>query len=533
MEKFCNKEFNTTAVCIPSKHYMVDISERVREIKKLVDAGKYFTINRARQYGKTTTLAELKKYLVNYYSVIFLDFQGIGDSGFSTEEKFVQEFCRLIYNRRRTELVIPDNVFDTIKKWKESREPNARLGELFDILTDWCEQSYRGIILMIDEVDSATNNQVFLDFLAQLRDKYIARDIDNIPTFQSVILAGVTDVKHLKRKLRPDEDSKENSPWNIASDFDIDMSLSKEGIKGMLDEYEADHNTGMNTEEMSGLIWDYTSGYPFLVSRICQLLDVYVSRDMSMHDTWTRTGIDEAVKLLLSESNTLFQSVTKNLNNYPELKASIRSILMEGTKIPYNAQHTDIELLNMYGLIRNDRNAVKISNRIFETMLYNLFLSDEEIKNNVFTNEGSLAKNMFVKDGKLDMRLIIERFIETYTQVFGPLKDRFKEKDGREHFLLYLKPIINGTGNYYIEAQTRDQTRTDVIVDYLGRQYVIELKIWRGERYNADGERQIKEYLDYYDLDTGYMLSFNFNKKKETGVKRVEVEDKILFEGTV
>lgn len=45
------KKYNTTAVCIPEKHYMVDLSERVNEIKKLVDDGKYFTINRARQYG--------------------------------------------------------------------------------------------------------------------------------------------------------------------------------------------------------------------------------------------------------------------------------------------------------------------------------------------------------------------------------------------------------------------------------------------------------------------------------------------------
>ena len=42
------KKFNTTAVCIPSKHYTVDLSERVDEIKKLVDDGKYFTINRER-----------------------------------------------------------------------------------------------------------------------------------------------------------------------------------------------------------------------------------------------------------------------------------------------------------------------------------------------------------------------------------------------------------------------------------------------------------------------------------------------------
>ena len=33
------KQFNTTAVCVPSKHYMVDLAERVKEIKKLVDAG--------------------------------------------------------------------------------------------------------------------------------------------------------------------------------------------------------------------------------------------------------------------------------------------------------------------------------------------------------------------------------------------------------------------------------------------------------------------------------------------------------------
>ena len=96
-----------------------------------------------------------------------------------------------------------------------------------------------------------------------------------------------------------------------------------------------------------------------------------------------------------------------------------------------------------------------------------------------------------------------------------------------------MKPIINGTGNYYIEAQTRDQTRTDMIVDYLGQQYIIELKIWRGERYNTNGEKQISEYLDYWNLDTGYMLSFNFNKNKEQGVKRVQIGDKVLFEGTV
>ena len=408
-----------------------------------------------------------------------------------------------------------------------------KLGDLFDILLEWCDETENNIVLIIDEVDKATNNQVFLDFLAQLRDNYINRDTKGINAFQSVILAGVTDVKHLKSKIRTEDDSKENSPWNIAADFNIDMSLSETGIKGMLDEYEADHHTGMDTAAIAKSIREYTNGYPFLVSRICQLIDEDISKTMKLSDAWTGRGIDEAVKLLLAENNTLFQSLTKNLNNYPELKAAIRSILMEGTKLTYNAQQDAIVQMEMYGLISNDHNTVRIANRVFETMLYNLFLSDEELKSNVFSREGQLAKNIFIENGRLNMRLILERFIVTYTQICGPLKDRFKEKDGRELFLLYLKPIINGSGNYYIEAQTRDQTRTDVIVDYLGQQYIIELKIWRGSRYNADGEKQIKEYLEYWNLNTGYMLSFNFNRNKEQGVKRVRIGDKVLFEGTV
>ena len=528
------KSFNTTAVCIPSKHYMVDLSERVREIKKMVDAGKYFTINRARQYGKTTTLAALKNALKDEYITISLDFQSLDNDVFEKGATFSQALARILIDASEFgDLVIPEKTFEALKNYSEADVNRVKMDELFRIFKRWFKDSETPVVLMIDEVDSATNNQVFLDFLAQLREGYISRDRDGIKTFQSVILAGVTDVKHLKAKIRDDQASKENSPWNIAADFNIDMSLSKAGIKGMLDEYEADHDTGMDTEEMAGLIRDYTNGYPFLVSRICQLIDEEVSKKMDITDAWTRSGIDEAVKLILSENNTLFQSITKNLNNLPELKTSIRSILMEGRRIPWNTDQHELVQMQMYGLIMNDHGVVRISNRVFETRLYNLFLSDEEMGKNDFSKAGELARNQFVIDGKLNMRLILERFIITYTEVCGPLIDKFKEKDGREQFLLYLKPIINGTGNYYIEAQTRDQTRTDVIVDYLGQQYIIELKIWRGERYNADGEKQISDYLDHYNLTTGYMLSFNFNKNKEVGVKRVEVGDKVLFEGMV
>lgn len=94
-------------------------------------------------------------------------------------------------------------------------------------------------------------------------------------------------------------------------------------------------------------------------------------------------------------------------------------------------------------------------------------------------------------------------------------------------------PVINGAGNYYVESWTRNMERTDVIVDYRREQYVIELKVWRGNAYHERGESQLLEYLEYYHLDRVYMLSFNFNKKQEIGEKELRIGKKVLIEAVV
>ncbi len=48
---------------------MVNLEERLEEIKTLVDGGEYFVINRARQYGKTTTINLLAEKLTKQYAV--------------------------------------------------------------------------------------------------------------------------------------------------------------------------------------------------------------------------------------------------------------------------------------------------------------------------------------------------------------------------------------------------------------------------------------------------------------------------------
>ena len=65
------KWFNVKGLCIPSKHYMVDITERLKKMKRLVDREEYFVINRGRQYGKTTTLSQLRSFIRTEYIVSY------------------------------------------------------------------------------------------------------------------------------------------------------------------------------------------------------------------------------------------------------------------------------------------------------------------------------------------------------------------------------------------------------------------------------------------------------------------------------
>lgn len=528
--------FNTEGRCKPNEHYMVCLDDRMIQIKRqYIDRKKYFIINRGRQYGKTTTLLELKEYLKKDYIVISIDFQKIGSEEFVSAKTFVYAFSKMflaafskveIDSAEKEQLLTPFINFI-------NNETDKNLRELFVQLSQICTVSANPIVLMIDEVDSATNNQVFIDFLAQLRGYYLDREYS--PIFYSVILAGVYDIKNLKLKIRSDENHQYNSPWNISADFDIDMNFSARQIATMLEEYEADKHTGMNIMEIAKEIYQYTSGYPYLVSAICKIMDEKLPFNDIFScntDIWSSAGITEAVKILLRSRTTLFDSMIKHISEYPDLRKMLYKMLFQGEQITYNQYNHTIELACMFGYIVDNGSNVQVANRIFETCLYNLFLSEEELASAI-CKLAKQDKNQFISNGRLNMKHVLEKFVEYFHDIYNENDEKFVEKHGRKIFLLYLKPIINGTGNYYIEAQTRDAKRTDVIIDYAGEQFIIELKIWRGNEYNERGEQQLTDYLNYFHHKKGYLLSFNFNKKKEPGIKNITLGDKTILEAIV
>ena len=246
-----------------------------------------------------------------------------------------------------------------------------------------------------------------------------------------------------------------------------------------------------------------------------------------------KKGFLEAVRILLSEKNMLFELLREKLESYPELNSMLYSLLFTGKAIVYNYYETSINIATMFGFVKNENGVLAVSNRIFETWLYNLYLSSAEMQKKEIYAASLIDKNQFITNGYLNMRLVLEKFVQHFQDLYGNSDETFLEDEGRKYFLLYLRPIINGTGNYYIETQTREQKRTDIIVDYLGEQYIIEMKIWHGKEYNNRGEKQLIEYLDDYHVKKGYMISFNFNRKKETGVKEIIIDGKTIIEAIV
>ncbi len=73
---------------------------KIKKIIELVEKRKYFTINRPRQYGKTTTMYLLEKELKELgYLVIDTSLEGIGSESYKDIKSFVKVFIELLEDK--------------------------------------------------------------------------------------------------------------------------------------------------------------------------------------------------------------------------------------------------------------------------------------------------------------------------------------------------------------------------------------------------------------------------------------------------
>jgi energy-coupling factor transporter ATP-binding protein EcfA2 len=512
------KSFNITGLCLPDQHYMADVSKKLNLTLKMVQKGNYFAINRPRQYGKTTLLNNLTTALraEGNYIVFKISFEGVGDLMFEDEKVFSQEFVGILANYAQ---VASKDLVDFLKsKIKET----YNLRTLSDTISELVNQTDKRVVLMIDEVDKSSSNQLFVSFLAMLRDKYLSRN--ELKTFHSVVLAGLHDVKTLKLKLRPDEERKFNSPWNIAADYKVDMNLQVAEIKPMLEDYCSDRGIEMDTDAIAERLFYYTSGYPFLVSKFCKTIDEEILPEKNT-PTWTLDDIDATLRVVVKEKNTNFDSLIKSLENNPELYRFVYRIIVDGDFVRYNQHESTIEQGVLHGIFKQQEH-LAVQNRVFEQVLYNYMIAKTEVAlKSHFNHAGHFTLN----NGSLDMPAVLLKFQQFMKEEFSEKDKSFLEQNGRLVFLSFLSPILNGKGQALKEVQASEEKRLDVVATYNQFRYIIELKRWYGDVYHQKGIQQLSDYMNIKGEKTGYLVIFEYNKTKSWHKEWIEYEGKRIF----
>jgi hypothetical protein len=513
------KKFNITGLCLPDRHYMADVSRKMQGTMSMIDTGEYFIINRPRQYGKTTTLYNLVDALekTGDYIVFNTSFEGVGDLMFTNEATFAPRFLALLADYAKYKI---QDLTDWLRA--ESKKVND-LQDLSNAITNLVLKTDKRVVLLIDEVDKSSNNQLFVSFLGMLRNKYLSRTVAK--TFHAVVLAGVHDVKSLKLKLRPDEEAKFNSPWNIAAEFTVDMNLQPFEIKPMLDEYAADKGVVMNTESIAERLFYYTSGYPFLVSKLCKMLDEQVLPTKNVRE-WTEADLEQTVHDLTIETNTNFENLTKNLENNPSLYELTFNILFNNDYYSYSVHDPLIAFGIMHGILKNGR-GVKLHNIIYEEIIYHYMASKAKSRYLISTYTG--GNGFYLPNNVLDMERVLTKFQEFMKEQYSLKDQKFLERDGRLVFLAFIRPIINGHGYDFKEVQISEEKRLDVTITYYERKYIAELKIWRGDKAHKEGLTQLVGYLDRVNQDKGFLLIFDNNETKTWAKKWIRTRGKKIL----
>lgn len=491
------KEFNFIGNCVPEKHYMADISNKINEIKPLIDSGKYLILNAARQFGKTTLLNEIRKSLKGNYLVIQLSFEGTDDTVWATTPSFCKAFAQKIGNFFK----YSDYKKNTLANyWNLAEEKIQNFTDLSIAITDFCIQNQQKIVILIDEVDGHCENSQFLYFLGMLRNKYLYQINGQDKTFHSVIMSSQTDITNLKH-----EDSKlKNSPWNIAITLDLNLGLQPGEIEGMLSEYENDYKTGMDIRNMAEIIHKYSNGYPFLVSKLCWIIHEKLGKN------FTEESVEKAINMLIKEPTPLFKDLTRHIaesDKYKELMTQL--LLNRNTQISFDNNVPVLALAKSQSAIReNEHGNVIVHNIIFEKVLLSYFISNLAI-----SNKFHIPNAQYAGTDKMNLELLISQFAQL--PLHSKYNDEYISENWRLLFISFLKPIVNQMGFYYMIQNSTENLRMTIVARYSAENYIIELNDYYGSQFETPGEEILAKDITAQYSNKGYLITFNHAKKQE------------------
>lgn len=491
------REFYTFGPVNPATHYHVNRVGVKAEIQQKIDKGRYFTLNAARQSGKTTLFREVIARLQNEktHFGILLSFEAF--RSYSWADFYEQLGLRLAEQTVPALQSLSD--LDTLPSPLSLRHH----GDFIRWLEQVRQIMNRPGILIIDEFD-AIGSELAEPILAAFRDMYLNRHLPTVSALQSIMLVGVRNIPALLGGSQ--------SPFNIADQYEVPYFTETETVD-LLRQHTTETGQPFDDEVVEA-IYRECEGQPFLANRLGQILTQELVQNRSTPITLNH--LDQALTDLLTENNTHFASITSKA--IPHRSTLLPIIFYDERRS--NFRNEIIQELIMYGILRqvpeNTIRVARIANPIYRKLLILTFTPPQ----GTLDYNGSF-RHRYLIDGVLDLESLLDGFTEMMrehgiTLLRSKKTDRPLEIGGQYLLLSYLTAALDSIGGHVTLEAVNSAGEMDLLIFYRQARFIIETKLWYGLRHFEKGQAQLANYLLAAHQEKGYIVLFSEQALDET-----------------
>ena len=517
------RRFGTQGPVNPQEHYVVSRTEEIADYIKRVEEGKYIVLFAPRQTGKTTFCQDALAALIDGSASVgqTTDYFPIQLNFDVCKNLTLSAFYEYLYEQMREEI---ETVFqgrggvpsEALHRFLEGTTLTNHISMMtffkrFARLLD-AEHAGQQVVIVIDEFDGIP--QVALsDFLHTLRHIYIAGK-PRCP--HSVGIIGVKSIAQLNY-------DRSISPFNIQDEFHL-PNFTHEQVCELLGQYTEEIGQAFVPEVIAS-IHKQTAGQPVLVNRFAQILTEEL--DIPKTEPITMAHFSKAHAQLLEEDNVNLTHLLTNIRRDRRFESVLMRIMAREEGIDFNLRSEIISELATYGVIaRGGDGMCEIVNPIY---LYCILQAFKPIVNGLedaYLHEESREGfwDYLIPTGQIDMAALLDNFRDFIARAgFKILQvpDTPQESVGKHLLLAYLDQFVKIIDGFmHIEVQT-GRGRMDIIITHNQRKYIVETKIWRGDRRYQAGKRQLVAYLRAEGVTEGDYIVFDHREKPEP---RIETE---------
>ena len=520
--------FNTEGPVVSARHYCVPPLDRMDlpAVLALIQQMRYFVLHAPRQTGKTSVLTALRDLLnsgaVGEFNCVLTSTE-VGQAARNDVPSAVAAVIGMIGTRAR---LLGDHTPTRLAKGVLADQgPHQALTEL---LTRWCAESPKPLVLLVDEIDALIGDSL-LSVLRQLRAGYEQRP-DGFPW--SIVLCGVRDIQDYRIRSSAGEMIAGGSPFNVIAKSLRLGDFTADETRALLEQHS--NETGQAfTDEALATVWEQTQGQPWLVNALCAEAcfdsrgDLDRSRAITADAIWTARE-----ELILSRRTHLDQLAHKLAE--PRVQRVIEPLLTgvaetgDASEVGNLERDRDLGYARDLGLIAH-RDDIRIANPIYAEVI------PRELGHATQVTMPQQPAWFVDASGDLDVDKLLEAFQVFFRENSEHWLGRFDYQEAGPQLILqaYLQRIVNSGARIHREYGL-GRGATDILILWptdpkqpseTWRRIVIECKVvYEAQRKSVDriiddGIAQTAGYMERSGAETGHLVVFDRRADRDWGEK--------------